>query len=72
MAELEKVMTLVPESRIAHDAQYWIGQSQYRAGQFDDALLEFERLIDEYPESAIIPVTYRVVERVNWRKIMKN
>jgi Tol biopolymer transport system component len=68
IAEFEKVVTLAPESKIAHDAQYWIGQAYFRAGQFDAALSTFEKLIDEYPESAIIPVTQLMVERVQQAK----
>ena len=68
IAEFEKVITLVPESKIAHDAQYWIGQSYFRAGQFDAALSTFEKLIDEYPESAIIPVTQLMLARVQQEK----
>ena len=68
IAELEKVIALAPESRIAHDAHYWIGQSYFRAGQFDAALSTLEKLIDEYPESAIIPVTQLMVGRVQLAK----
>jgi TolA-binding protein len=31
IAEFEKVVTLAPESKIAQDAQYWIGQAYFRA-----------------------------------------
>ena len=70
IAELEQVITLVPKSKIAHDAQYWIGQAYFRAGQFDAALSTFEKLTEEYPESAITPVTLLMVERV--RKAKEN
>jgi Tol biopolymer transport system component len=62
------VINLVPESKIAQDAYYWIGQSYYKAGNFDDALSTLETLIDEYPESAIIPVTQLMVARVRTAK----
>jgi tetratricopeptide (TPR) repeat protein len=68
IAELEKVITLVPESKIAHDAHYWIGQAYFSSGQYDAALTTFEKLIDEYPESAIIPVTKLMVSRVQVEK----
>jgi len=68
IVELEQVISLVPESKIAQDAQYWIGQAHFRAKQFDAALLTFEELIDEYPESAIIPVTQLMVGRVQKEK----
>jgi Tol biopolymer transport system component len=68
IVELEQVINLVPESKIAVDAKYWIGQSYYKAGKFDDALSTLKTLIDEYPESAIIPVTQLMVERVRKAK----
>jgi Tol biopolymer transport system component/Tfp pilus assembly protein PilF len=66
--EYEKVMELVPRSRIAQDAQYWIGQCYFRAGKFDEALSIFERLIEEYPGSAIVPVTRLMMARVRQEK----
>ncbi len=66
--ELEQVIKLVPESKIAQDAQYWIGQSYYKAGKYDDALSTFEKLTEEYPESAITPVTKLMVGRVQQAK----
>ncbi len=68
IAELEQVIHLVPDSKMAQDAQYWIGQSYYKAGNYDDALSTLETLIDEYPESAIIPVTQLMVGRVRHAK----
>jgi TolA-binding protein len=38
IAEYKKVINLASKSRIAQDAQYWIGQSHFEAGQFDAAL----------------------------------
>ncbi len=68
IVELEQVIKLVPESKIAMDAQYWIGQSYFKTGNFDDALSTLEKLIDQYPESAIIPVTQLMVGRVQQAK----
>ena len=66
--ELEKVIEMVPKSEIAQDAQYWIGQSYYKAGKYDDALSTFEKLTEEYPESAVTPVTKLMVGRVREAK----
>jgi Tol biopolymer transport system component len=68
ISELQHVITLVPASKIAHDARYWIGQAYFRAGQLDNAMVTFEKLIKEYPESAIIPVTQLMVSRVQLEK----
>jgi len=68
IAEYSKVIGLSSGSKIAQDAQYWIGQSQFRAGQFDAAQETFAKLIEAYPTSAIVPVTKLMVERVQQAK----
>jgi len=57
IAEYEKVISLLPDSEIALDAWYWIGQSYFQMGKHDEALSIFKKLIQEYPQSAIAPVT---------------
>ena len=68
IAEFEQVITLAPKSKIAHDAQYWIGQAYFRSGQYNAALTTFDKLIKDYPESAIIPVTQLMVGQVKQAK----
>jgi len=68
IAEYNKVIKLLPKSKIAQDAQYWIGQSYFRMGQLDEALSIFEKLIKDYPGSAIIPVTQLMMARVQQEK----
>jgi len=66
--EYSKVINLSSGSKVAQDAQYWTGQSHFRAGQFDAAQATFAKLIETYPTSAIIPVTKLMVERVEKAK----
>jgi ankyrin repeat protein len=68
IAEYEKTISLSPNSRIAQDAQYWIGQSHFEAGQFDAALSAFKKLIDEYPTSKIVSSTKQMIERTEKAK----
>ena len=68
IAEYSKVINLSSNSKIAQDAQYWIGQSHFRAGQFDAAKATFAKLIEQYPASAIVPVTKLMVKRVRQAK----
>jgi ankyrin repeat protein len=68
IAEYKKVINLASKSRIAQDAQYWIGQSHFEAGQFDAALSAFEKLLDEYPTSKIVSSTKLMIERVEKAK----
>jgi len=71
IVEYEKVIKLLPKSKIAQDAQYWIGQTYFRMGQLDEALSIFEKLIKDYPGSAIIPVTQMMMARVQQAKESK-
>jgi len=64
IAEYEKVISLLPDSEIALDARYWIGQSYFQMGKHDEALSTFQKLIQEYPASALAPVTQLMISRV--------
>jgi len=68
IAEYKKVVNMSSNSEIAQNAQYWIGQSHFQAGQFDAAQQTFVKLIEVYPTSAIVPVTKLMVERVQQAK----
>ncbi|MHC4366050.1 MAG: tetratricopeptide repeat protein [Planctomycetota bacterium] len=68
IAEYKKVLNFSSESKIAQDAKYWIGQSHFKAGQFDAAQVTFAELIEQYPTSAIVPVSKLMVERVEKAK----
>jgi ankyrin repeat protein len=68
IAEYEKTISLSPNSRIAQDAQYWIGQTYFEAGQFDAALSAFKKLLDEHPTSKIVSSTKQMIERTEKAK----
>ncbi|MCH7557539.1 MAG: PD40 domain-containing protein [Planctomycetes bacterium] len=68
IAEFEEVMNISPNSKIAQDAQFWMGQSHFMAGQFDAAQATFAKLIEQYPASAIVPATELMAERVGRAK----
>jgi len=72
IAEYRTVISLSPNSKIAQNAQYWIGQLYFESKQFDAALSAFQRLLDEYPESKTIPTTTLVIERVQQAKKNKS
>ena len=72
ITEYKKVISLSPNSKIAQDAQYWIGQSYFESRQFDAALSAFEKIIDDYPASTIIPSTKLMIERVQRAKNTKS
>ena len=68
IAEYRKVANISSNTIIAQNAQYWIGQSQFKAGQLSAAQTTFAKLIETHPTSAIIPVTKLMVGRVEQAK----
>jgi tol-pal system protein YbgF len=40
-----------PSSQYADNAQYWLGETYYVMRQFEPAVVEYRKLIDDYPES---------------------
>ena len=68
ITEYKKVIALSTKSKIAQDAQYWVGQSHFKAKQFDAALSAFQKLLDDYPASSIIPSTKQMIERAEKAK----
>jgi len=71
IAEYEKVIHLAPNSKMAQDAQYWIGQSYFELKRFDAALSAFQSLLDKYPASSIAPSAKQMIERVQQAKKKK-
>ncbi len=72
IAEYQTVISLSPNSKIAQNAQYWIGQLYFESRQFDAALSAFQRLLDEYSASRTIPATTLMIERVQQAKKNKS
>ncbi|KPK36438.1 MAG: hypothetical protein AMJ65_16175 [Phycisphaerae bacterium SG8_4] len=68
IAEYEKVISLSPNSKIAQNAQYWIGQSYFESKRFDSALSAFQGLLDKYPASSIAPSAKHMIEQVQQAK----
>ena len=64
ITEYEAVIQLSPNTKIAQNAQYWIGQLYFEIRQFDAALTAFQKILNEYPASTIIPSTNTMIERV--------
>jgi Tol biopolymer transport system component/outer membrane protein assembly factor BamD (BamD/ComL family) len=62
--EYKNAVNLNPNSPLALNARYRIGQSWFRTGKYDAALATFKKLIEENPESNIAPVTELMVAQV--------
>jgi len=72
IAEYQTVIKLSPSSKIAQNAQYWIGQLYFESNRYDAALTAFQTLLDEYPASRTIPATKTMMERVQQAKKNKS
>jgi tol-pal system protein YbgF len=68
-----------PKSRLANNAQYWIGESHYSLREFDQAILEFDAVRSRYPQGDKVPAALlkqgfafaELGEKVNARLILQ-
>lgn len=44
-----------PDSQLADNAQYWLAESYYVTAEFDEALREFQVVVNDYPRSRKVP-----------------
>jgi tol-pal system protein YbgF len=54
-AAFQNFLTNFPTSPLADNAQYWLAETYYVRGQFNGALPEFRKVIEQYPQSAKLP-----------------
>jgi tol-pal system protein YbgF len=68
-----------PKSRLANNAQYWIGESHFALREFDQAILEFDAVRSRYPQGDKVPAALlkqgfafaELGEKVNARLILQ-
>ncbi|HEX2243513.1 MAG TPA: tol-pal system protein YbgF, partial [Gammaproteobacteria bacterium] len=68
-----------PRSKLANNAQYWIGESHYALREFDQAILEFDAVRSRYPQADKVPAALlkqgfafaELGEKVNARLILQ-
>ena len=68
--EYKKAIEISPNTPMAMNAEYCIGQAFYRAGKYDAALKTLANLVAEHPHSPIAPVTELMISQVQYA--MKN
>ncbi|MGQ9653404.1 MAG: tol-pal system protein YbgF [Thermodesulfobacteriota bacterium] len=49
------ILTRHPESALADNAQFWVGECYFREGNFKQAILEYEKVISQFPRSGKVP-----------------
>lgn len=70
-AGFKQFLTTFPDSVLADNAYYWLGESYYVTKQFTEALKSFRTVIDKYPASrkmpdALLKIGYCNYELKNW------
>lgn len=51
----QQFLVSFPDSELADNAQYWLAESNYVTSLFEQALGEFETVIEQYPRSRKVP-----------------
>ncbi len=64
-------LTTFPNSVLADNAQYWLGESHYVTKQYTDALRHFRTVLEKYPDSrktpdALLKIGFCNYELKNW------
>ena len=67
----QQFMVSFPDSQLADNAQYWLAETYYVTGQFEEALSQFQVVIGEYPDSrkiadALLKIGYCNYELERW------
>lgn len=70
-AAFNQFLATYPESQLADNAQYWLAESYYVTGQFEEALDEFSVVINDHPQSskvadALLKMGYCNYELERW------
>ena len=55
LAGFRDFLTRYPESELAPNAEYWIGESLYSQKKYSEAIDQFNRVVDKYPKSDKAP-----------------
>jgi tol-pal system protein YbgF len=71
IAAFQKFLAAFPDSPLADNAQYWLGEAYYVNKSFPDAQAAFQRVIDKYPQSrkrpdAFLKIGYCQYELKQW------
>jgi len=53
----EKILTQFPKSEHADNAQFWIGEIYYREKWYEKAILEYQKVIEQYPKGNKVPAS---------------
>jgi tol-pal system protein YbgF len=73
IAAFQQFLTTYPDSSLADNAQYWLGEAYYVNKSFPEALAAFQRVASKYPQSrkvpdALLKVGYCYYELKQWQE----
>jgi tol-pal system protein YbgF len=51
----KEFLVAFPDSELVDNAQYWLAESFYASDEFEQALADFQVVIDKYPRSSKVP-----------------
>jgi tol-pal system protein YbgF len=73
IAAFQQFLTTYPDSSLADNAQYWLGEAYYVNKSFPEALAAFQRVATKYPQSrkvpdALLKVGYCYYELKQWQE----
>jgi tol-pal system protein YbgF len=58
LMEFREYLQRFPDTNLTDNAQYWIGEVYYAQSQYDQAVEEFLKVVDQYPEADKVPAAY--------------
>jgi tol-pal system protein YbgF len=72
ISAFQQFLTTYPDSSLADNAQYWLGEAYYVNKAFPEALTSFQRVVSKYPQSrkvpdALLKVGYCEYELKQWQ-----
>ncbi len=66
ISAFKQYLSSFPQSALADNAQYWLGEAHYVTKQFPDALRDFRTVLEKYPDSRKIPDALLKIGYVNY------
>jgi tol-pal system protein YbgF len=57
-SEFSEVIRLYPDDPLAGNAFYYLGEIDYRAGKFSNAVRNYDHVLEQFPDSAKVPVSH--------------
>lgn len=71
ISAFQQYLRTFPDSGLADNAQYWLGEAHYVTKRYKDALRDFQLVLEKYPDSrktpdALLKIGYCNYELQNW------